>query len=260
MTALCLAVACGGDDDGDNTASGGKTNSGGASSGGKASSGGTTNSSGGTAVAGSTAKGGGAGASSGGKASGGSSSGGTGGAGGTGDAGGGAGGTGGVVDGGAGGFGGEPAVTCEPPPPPVVGGEGGAGGAGGGSSVGTEAGAGGGNGTSTGVAIAGSYHDAWGHYVISNAAWVNDSSTYHISRFDNAQHFVIARNDQGNGFSPCLWSRFDWTRVGGKLYYCQSAYGAVSEAAALATPAADPSSPTTGGCGGGFPWSELSAD
>ena len=69
--------------------------------------------------------------------------------------------------------------------------------------------------------------------------------------------FVIAENDAANEWSPGLWSRFDWAWDGdGALWFCQTAYAAATEAEARATPAADPTSPSTGGCGG-FSWTRL---
>src|SRR4051794_29424793 len=125
-------------------------------------------------------------------------------------------------------------VMCDPPAPPTIG-EGGATGAAGasaggeggtpaaaGASAGGEGGtpaAAGASGVSLGVAIAGKYADAFGgKHEITNSEWKSDSAIYHISQFDNAGQFLIARNDQTNQYNPCLWSRFDWTTSKGKLY------------------------------------------
>jgi hypothetical protein len=167
--------------------------------------------------------------------------------------------TGGVNAGGAGdagGAGGAP-ITCEPPEPPSVSSDaGGAGGAGGGAPSGGAGGA-----VASGLAIEGSYVDNWdGHHTVTSSTWSSGDTVWHIAAFDNAAHVIIAQNDQGNMYSPCLWSRFDWTEVGGVLYYCQTAYGAESQAAALATPASDASDPATTGCGGTFPWTSLTAE
>jgi hypothetical protein len=171
-------------------------------------------------------------------------------------------GTGGTQAGGAGGAAGEgqagtPGITCEPPEPPLVGAGGASGAGGAGSGAGGEAGA---PLISSGLAIAGSYVDNWdGHHMISSVAWTGGGSAYHIAAFDNAERWIVAQNDQRNEFNPCLWSRFDWTEADGVLYYCLSAYNAESQAAALATPAADSSDPATKGCGAlpGFPWTSL---
>jgi hypothetical protein len=137
----------------------------------------------------------------------------------------------------------------------------GAGGAGGVSSGagGTSDGAGGAGVSVRGIAIQGSYTDNFdGSHVITNSEWTSGSSVFHIAAFDNSAHFIIARNDQSNLFNPCLWSRFDWTVSEGALYYCQTAYDAESQAAALAKTAAD-SSDLAKGCSG-FSWSQLTAD
>ncbi len=236
VSALAFSVACGDDDDSDDTGSGGKTSSGGATS------------SGGTA----------GGASP--------------------DAG--QGGEGAVAGAPIGGAGGEPGVSCEPPTPPVssedsggaggstgtgagVGGaESGVGGAGsavgGEDAGGAESGAGGTESSTQSLTIVGEYTDSFdGTQDILATEWRSGSSVYHYSAFSNSGHWVVARNDESNTFNPCAWSRFDWTLDAGKLYYCQSAYAAATEAEALATLTADPNDLTTG-CSG-FGWSELTA-
>ncbi len=112
--------------------------------------------------------------------------------------------------------------------------------------------------TPAGLAIAGSYTDNWGGtHEITDGSWVQGSSTYHITQFDNDAMFAIAHNDSGNEYNPDLFSRFDWATDGsGQLWYCQTAYAAADEAEALATAAADPTDPATTGCGG-FSWTQL---
>ena len=105
--------------------------------------------------------------------------------------------------------------------------------------------------------IRGEYGDSWGgEHTITQTAWVSGSSSYAISQFDNEQQFIIAQNGEDNAYNPSLWSRFDWAKVDGKLWYCQTAYSAESEEAALATAAADATDPSEGGCGG-FSWTQL---
>lgn len=147
------------------------------------------------------------------------------------------GGEGGALDG----AGGAPnAVSCTPPAPPSDG-EGGSGGAG----------------ASEGLAIVGTYTDDFeSEHVITSATWSTEDSVYYISQFDNAEGYVIALNAQDNEYSPCGWSRFDWTESDGELYFCQSAFGADSEEAALETKPADAKNLDMG-CSG-FPWSRLS--
>ena len=271
---LALSVGCGDDDDlYIPTSSGGKTSGGGANRGGAtgdagaagAESGGTsggTASSGGASVGGTAAQGG---NSTGGTTTGGTTTGqggeltaGSGGVEISGGAGGSAGeitggfggsdvgGQGGDVAGGQGGTTGEPPITCAPPS--IVdshggaSGEGGAGGAGAGS-----------------LTLEGSYTDNWsGSHVITSTSWSQGSSVYYFSSIDEQAGWAVARNSQTNSWYPCLWSRFDWARVSGKLYFCQTAYNAASEEAALSTPAASSANLSTG-CGG-FSWSELTAN
>jgi hypothetical protein len=159
------------------------------------------------------------------------------------------------------GTGGAEPVTCEPPTPPVI------------ASGGTDDGGSGGTGGSGGsgddsdadesvepLVIAGEYTDNFGgEHAITSAEWLSGDSVFHVSAFDNEEQWVLARNDQENEFSPCLWSRFDWTESDGKLYFCQSAFDADSLAAAAAVLRPDTTAPSTRGCGGEFAWSELIA-
>ncbi len=106
--------------------------------------------------------------------------------------------------------------------------------------------------------IRGSWVDNWGSsHTISEDLWAIDSSSFHISQYDNFSHYAIAQNDATNAWYPAFWSRFDWTWNGSSYYYCQTAYDAATEADALATAAANSSDLLTG-CGG-FSWSKLSA-
>ncbi|MEC8052918.1 MAG: hypothetical protein VX210_19140 [Myxococcota bacterium] len=107
------------------------------------------------------------------------------------------------------------------------------------------------------LALAGKYVDSWGtEHEISNDVWLQGSSAYHISAYDNETGTIIAQNDASNAYNPDLWSRFDWAYVADKLWYCQTAYAAESEEAALATEAADATNPAEEGCGG-FSWTQL---
>ncbi len=116
--------------------------------------------------------------------------------------------------------------------------------------------------TAEGLAIAGSYDDAFGtHHEIDETTWVQtfgayDPYVFAIRAYDNAERVVIAQNDEANDYSGGLWSRFDWVESGGHLYICQSAYGAATEAEAEATPRADDADPANAGCGG-FSWTDL---
>ncbi|MFH1811970.1 MAG: calcium-binding EGF-like domain-containing protein [Pseudomonadota bacterium] len=105
--------------------------------------------------------------------------------------------------------------------------------------------------------IIGSYVDDWGFdHEITQASWVNMGSTFHTSQYSNAEDWLVAHNDAANTYNPDLWSRFDWTHSSGQLYYCQSAFDAASEQAALAVTPANSGDLSTG-CGG-YAWSTLS--
>jgi hypothetical protein len=97
------------------------------------------------------------------------------------------------------------------------------------------------------------------HQVITPNLWNDGFGKYHIIEVDSAQHFLLARNDAANLFSPGLYSRFDWALSGGGLYYCQSAFSEATPDAARAVAAPDGSDPANGGCGGIFPWTGLGA-
>jgi hypothetical protein len=110
------------------------------------------------------------------------------------------------------------------------------------------------------LAIVGVYIDSWGtDHDIGEATWTQaaGSTVFHITQYDNAEAWVVAENDAANDWNAGLWSRFDWTWDGdGRLWYCQVAYDATSEDAALTAAAPDPSDPGASGCGG-FSWTEL---
>ena len=92
--------------------------------------------------------------------------------------------------------------------------------------------------------------------VALDASW---TSIYHISQYDNDFGVVIAQNDSANIWYPDLWSRFDWHfDATGGLWYCQTAYDAADETAAVDTPAATSNDPAAGGCSG-FAWSAMTA-
>jgi len=116
------------------------------------------------------------------------------------------------------------------------------------------------------LSIFGSYDDGWGgHHEIVGGVWTQGGygavSRFFVSQFSNSSRHLIAQNGADNEWSPGLWSRFDWTHHdagdGEVLYFCQTTYDAATEQDALDTPAADPTDPAAGGCGG-FAWSALS--
>lgn len=116
------------------------------------------------------------------------------------------------------------------------------------------------SGGSADIAIAGSWTDDYGgDHTITNDSWsqYGGSSVFDFTEYDNDEAYAIAQNGSANEYNPDLYSRFDWTwDAADQLWYCQTAYAAASEADALATAAADPTDPSTTGCGG-FPWTSL---
>jgi hypothetical protein len=78
---------------------------------------------------------------------------------------------------------------------------------------------------------------------------------YHTVGISGGGQYIIAQNDEANGYYPCLFSRFDWYVDDDGTYLCQRAYGEDSVEGALAVPAADRGNLVTG-CNG-FPWSTL---
>jgi hypothetical protein len=111
------------------------------------------------------------------------------------------------------------------------------------------------------IEIAGRYDDGFGTtHVIDAAGWSmtfgDSTSRFAFTMVDDAEDFAIAENDAANMFSPGLYSRFEWVRVGEQLYFCQAPFDAATEAAALAAARPDRSDPTMTGCGT-FAWSPL---
>jgi hypothetical protein len=106
--------------------------------------------------------------------------------------------------------------------------------------------------------IRGTWDDSWGgSHTIDEMTWVSGSAVFHVTSYDNDAGVLIAQNDEANDWNPNLWSRYDWTWSGTQLFYCQTAYGAASEAEAEGTPRADDTD-LAAGCGG-FGWTELTA-
>ena len=115
--------------------------------------------------------------------------------------------------------------------------------------------------TATNLAITGIWDDNFGGvHTITNDSWSDSwGSAFHISQFDNSAQALIAQNDGANGWSPLLWSRFDWHwDSSDQLYYCQTCYDCADEEAALGTEAPDASDPANSGCGSSS-WTALTA-
>ena len=107
------------------------------------------------------------------------------------------------------------------------------------------------------VPFAGEWVDGWGiEHVVTDVSWSIGDDSFTFLEVDAEQVVIIAENDEDNTYNPGLFSRFDWTVVDGRTWYCQTAYDAESADAAREVAPADDTDPSTGGCGG-FPWSPL---
>lgn len=112
------------------------------------------------------------------------------------------------------------------------------------------------------LTIAGVYLDSYGgDNQITDKSWVvvngGDVATFEITQYDNAAGFAVAENGPDNTFNAGLWSRFDYVQFKGDWWSCTSAYAAASEQEAADTAAADATDPAASGCGGQFPWTNL---
>ncbi len=116
--------------------------------------------------------------------------------------------------------------------------------------------------TDGGLAIAGSYVDAFGTaHEITDTLWTQtfagyDPSTFEIAAYDNDASYLVAQNGSDNAYSAGLWSRFDWMADGDDLYYCQTVFDAADQAGAEGAARADDTDLDGAGCGG-FPWTLL---
>lgn len=120
----------------------------------------------------------------------------------------------------------------------------------------------GGDGGVEAISIVGTWVDPFAtEHVISESAWVQTFdgmvSRFAVVSFDADSMVLIAENDADNMFAAGKFSRFDWTQVDDRLFFCQSAFDKETADEAADSPSADPTDPTTGGCGGMFPWTEL---
>ena len=108
--------------------------------------------------------------------------------------------------------------------------------------------------------ISGSWVDEYGGtHIIDAWRWITEYGAFHVSQSDPMMGWLVAQNDSNNEYNPDLWSKFEWTTdSNGTVYYCQSAFDAADEAAAIAAPNADITNPVTG-CFG-FPWTEITLD
>lgn len=133
-----------------------------------------------------------------------------------------------------------------------------------GSGVGSGAGEGSGSSDAvdeTRIAIVGDYDTNFGGFArITETEIDNDwyaPASHAVVSWSNAEQWIIAQNDASDAFNPGLFSRFDYLVDGERVWWCQTVFDAVDAATAAAVDRADASDPATGGCGGAFPWTEL---
>lgn len=106
------------------------------------------------------------------------------------------------------------------------------------------------------IEIAGAFRDHYdGTHRVNDEVWQMGTSFFDLFDFSNDERWAIAENAADNEFFPESFSRFEWTREGGQLYFCQSVFAASTEEDAREAPRAD-ASDLVAGCGG-FPWSSL---
>ncbi len=105
--------------------------------------------------------------------------------------------------------------------------------------------------------IVGTYGDDFGGtHVITATKWdMAAMGKFTITKYDNADDFVIAQNDATNTYNPGKWSRMDWAWSGNDLYFCQTVYDKDSADEAEAATPADAEKLDTG-CNG-FGWTKL---
>ena len=100
------------------------------------------------------------------------------------------------------------------------------------------------------IDITGDWVDEWGtEHSVDSDSW-NENT---ITQYDNHEMWAVAQNSEDDQYYPGLWSKYDWTWESEELYYCQSPFGADTEADALSAESAN-ASDLAAGCGG-FPWS-----
>ena len=113
--------------------------------------------------------------------------------------------------------------------------------------------------TDENLEIIGVYQDAYGEHIITQTIWDQGAAmgSFNIAAYFNAEGYLIAQNDSGNGFNPEKWSRFDWTMDGDDLYYCQTTYDSANIADAFSASPADAGN-LASGCGSmNSPWTLL---
>ncbi|RKZ86589.1 MAG: hypothetical protein DRR19_14750 [Candidatus Parabeggiatoa sp. nov. 1] len=119
----------------------------------------------------------------------------------------------------------------------------------------------------TAPSIAGYYSDNFGGYqLVGKSIWISGGSQgellFHYCAVMEAEKHIVTQNDATHGWNPNEYSRFEWTKSGTDLWYCQQVFSAKTEREAAdftAHPKADTRDPGTKGCGknGKFPWTKM---
>jgi hypothetical protein len=115
-----------------------------------------------------------------------------------------------------------------------------------------------------GVEIAGRFTSAFSTETIDDDTWTQDfgsgDTVYAVVEFDNADNVVILQNPSDADFNPDLFSRVVYTQPAsdGSFFYCFVVFdAATADDARNSTATADDTDPATTGCGGTFPWTQL---
>ena len=126
------------------------------------------------------------------------------------------------------------------------------------------------NGNTQTIEIIGEYNDSFGGMlIITPSQWigVNDDgmgnaieSAAALITFDNDLNYAVTQSPPDDAFTPNLFAKNVWTASAddGSFFYCTAAFGLESaDAARDAEGMADDTDPATGGCGGAFPWTQV---
>jgi hypothetical protein len=97
---------------------------------------------------------------------------------------------------------------------------------------------------------------------IWNSGGPHGKLLFHYCAVSEVEKHIVAQNDATNKWYPNKYSRFEWTKSGTDLWYCQPVFSAKTEREAAdftAHPKADTRDPKTRGCGenGKFPWTKM---
>ncbi len=107
------------------------------------------------------------------------------------------------------------------------------------------------------IAISGDYDNGFGGFVGVGPTgiwyeWLGQADIA-VTQFSNLEEWAVGQNAADDEFNPSMWSKVEWALGDGGFYFCQTAFDAVDEEAALAAAPADRANWETG-CGG-FAWS-----